>query len=332
MDHVQTVFKDLPHARAREGAQQDAGAAQRGHAADDARGHAVHLIGVAGVHVAHAGLRGQDQAHDHRAEGADQIGLGGGQYDVHARQPCRVHIGADGVDVAARAGLRQQEEEHQEYHQRDPEGVEHPGELAVIEEILEGVARLLADAGGDVVRVAVAVDDIADASRHEHGAQRGDEGRELELADQVSVDHADDQSAQYGQQDRQEGIHAPGHQRGGDHGAHAHHRADGQVDVARDHHEALADADQQIFGHGPQQVLDVHHREHLGVHDAKRHIYHDQADKSGEHRARAFDRQQPPYGALLPFLHTLIPRFHWPFYSRRRSRAAKSPPASLPRP
>ena len=43
----------------------------------------------------------------------------------------------------------------------------------------------------------------------------------------------------------------------GDHGAHADHRADGQVDVAGDEQVALADADDEVFGHGAQEVDDV---------------------------------------------------------------------------
>ena len=39
--------------------------------------------------------------------------------------------------------------------------------------------------------------------------------------------------------------------------AHTDHRTNGQVDVAGDQQIALANADDQVFGHRAQQVLDI---------------------------------------------------------------------------
>ena len=108
-----TVFQGLPDAGACEGAQQQSCAAQRRHAADDARRHTVHLVRSAGFHVAHARLSGQDQAHHEGAEGADQVNFGGGGKHIHAGELGRFHIGADGVNVPAGAGLGHDEEYRQ---------------------------------------------------------------------------------------------------------------------------------------------------------------------------------------------------------------------------
>ena len=114
MDDAQSILQGLPHRRAGQSAQQQSGAAQGRYTADDAGGHAIHLIHVAGLHVAHASLGTQDKAHHSGTEGTDQIGLGDGGDHADTGELGRVHIGADGINMPAGAGLGQQEEEDQE--------------------------------------------------------------------------------------------------------------------------------------------------------------------------------------------------------------------------
>lgn len=84
-----------------------------------------------------------------------------------------------------------------------------PRRISIVEEVLELVAHLLADAAGDGVGVAVAVDHVGHAARHEHRAQRGDEGRELELAHEHAVEHAYQQAGHQRDQDGGDGCMPP---------------------------------------------------------------------------------------------------------------------------
>ena len=178
---------------------------------------------------------------------------------------------------------------------------------------MEPVAHLLADAAGDGVGVAVAVDHVGHAARHEHRAQRGDEGRELELAHEHAVEHAYQQAGHQRDQDGGDGMHAAGHQRAGDHGAHADHRAGGQLDVAGDEQVALADADDEVLGHGAREVDDVAPREHRGVDQAERDVDDDESGEGRQRRAHAAHAEQPLEEGLLAVFHTIRASYaHWP--------------------
>ena len=236
--------------------------------------------------------------------------------DVDAGELGGFHIGADGVDMAAGAGLAHDEEHHEEDHEGNPEGVVDAKELAVVEEVLERVAGFLAQAGDDGVGVAVAVSHVGNASGAEHGAQGGDEGRQLELAYQQAVDDTHHQTADNGGSDGNDGGDTLAHHGGGDHGGHGHHRADGQVNVAGDQDDTLTDAHQQVFRHGAQQVQHVIGLEDIRLDQAKNDVQDNPACEANHRGAHAANRGYFPLFIIqcahyFPFLLSwLLPRIY----------------------
>ena len=232
--------------------------------------------------------------------------------------------------MAPGPGSGQQEEKDQKQDQGDPEGIVNAKGLAVVEQVLEAVARFLA--GGDGVGVAVVVDHVGDAAGREHGAQGGDEGREFELAHQSAVDHAADQAAQQRYRHGDDRVHAHGHQGGGHHGAHADHGTNGQVDVSGDQQVALPNADQQIFGHGPQQVHDILPGKYVPVNQSECHVNDNQSHECCDHRAHSAGAQQTLYGALLLLVHNHSLRFSSLAFSQIRSHISGFHSVSSPGP
>ncbi len=89
------------------------------------------------------------------------------------------------------------------------------------------------------------------------------------------------------------------HQRCRDHGTHARHRADGEVDVAGDEDVALANTDEQVLGHGAQQVHNVLPGKDRGVDDAEGNVNDDEAGEGGQSSAHATGVEKPLDGAFL---------------------------------
>ncbi len=98
---------------------------------------AVHLIHVPGFHISHVGLPAEDKPYHTGTKCAYQVCLGCGGDNVHARELCRLDIGADSVDMPSCPGLGQQEEEDGKQHHCNPESIVHAQGLPIIEEILE---------------------------------------------------------------------------------------------------------------------------------------------------------------------------------------------------
>lgn len=268
-DNSQAVFKHLPDAGAGKGAEQKAGPAQGRDTADNTGRHSVHFIGVAGFHVSHGGLGRQDKTDDVGAESADHIGFGSGHKDIDTGELGCIHIGSDGINVSAGPGLGHNEEGGEENDDGDPEGIVDAQGLAVVEEVLEGLARFFANTGSNGVRVSVVVDHVGDAAADKHGAQGGDEGRNLVFTNQNAVNNADDDAGQEGDEDGHDDADALGHQGTGDHSRHGDDGSDGQVNVSGNQDDGLTHADQEVLRHGPEKVHNVGPLKNIGINQSK---------------------------------------------------------------
>ena len=251
-------------------------------AAADARAHRAVARGVEG-----AGEPGQRAAEDERGEQATAYG-----------QPVEdrgVRVGPDGVELAAAAGGvevvadRGQDDHGDDGQHRDAEdraGAE-PQELAGQ---VAGVDPVAARPGQHDPAVDV------------EGAERDHERRHLAVRHQQSVDQAEDRAEQQAGGDHRHDRQARvvDEEAAGEVGGERHHRADRQVDVAGDDHDALADGQQHQDRRVQQEVAPAVGAEEEAVVLAGRE--HDDRDQDQEDRqlAGAEDRGERAPGRGEP--------------------------------
>ena len=327
--HIESVFQSLPESGSREGSKKKSRSPKRRDSSDDSRRDAVHLVHVSGLHIAHSGLCAEDIAHDYRTECADQIGLNRSRHDIHSREPCGVRIGADRIDMSSDPGFPQKKIEDEEKEERDPEGIIDSERFSIVEKSLKAVPLPLSENGRDIIRIAVSVDQIADPARNEHGAERGDKRRQLELPHQNAVQKSDQKPEAEGQKKRRNQWDSPRHKCRAHHRAHPHHRSDGEVDISRDHDDTLSQSDQKVFRHGAEQIQDILKGQNLRIDQAKHDIYDDEARKCRQSPPHSPDLQKPFERVLLLF-HILSPFPPLIFSSQRPSQASKSRSDSPP--
>ena len=192
------------------------------------------------------------------AEAADDVDAEDDPRDLHARDPRRLAVAADGDDVAAVARAVEQdpgahgdgqEDEHRRRDADDLAGAEPAHAL----EVEDRDRRLVAHPQRQ-------------PSRHREHRERGDERNDLPVRDQARVDAAEqDAHAERPEQEREAsrvGELATGDRGGG------HHRADRQVDAGGGDHERHADrqhADHRALAQDVEDV--VRGREHVRLED-----------------------------------------------------------------
>ena len=142
--------------------------------------------------------------------------------------------------MTARAGFAQQEVEENPKNNSNPDGVVNAEELAIVEKVAESLRAVT-----DGIGVIVVVDDLCDTTSDGHGAQGCDEGRQLAFCNELTIENTHQDAADEGDSNSNPRIDPLGHQGGGDHTTHTHHRADGKVNVSGNQYIGLANTDQK---------------------------------------------------------------------------------------
>ena len=205
-------------------------------AADDRRGDDLELVADAEPVGHGAEPPDHENGGDSGREAADDVDGNLDRHDGNARQQRRLLVAADRVDVAApaRVGQNDREDDCDQRHRDDDRG---DAEQTAAAELAE---KLLVRT--ELIDHLVVGQDQRLAARDRQHDQRHDERRQLEPGDRVTVDEAADERDPHPRADpdpqRISGLkREPGHD-----ADEAHHRADRQIDAARDDHQHLAHA------------------------------------------------------------------------------------------
>src|SRR4051794_8524774 len=215
-------------------------------------------------HAAQAGQRaGHDEGAEHAAPGA------------HAGQAGGLRAGADRIQLAARAEVAQVLPDEQHHDQRD-DRQRRDAEDRAGADVQERVGQRL---GVDLAAVGP---QERKAAQGIEGAQRDDERRHAAVGDEHAVQRTSRRAEPHPEEeddgDRQRRMVAQ--QRPGHEGAQREHRADREVDVARDEHERLTCREDGEDGRVEREVA-----QRVGVQEARL----DDRGDGDEQRQRADD-------------------------------------------
>src|SRR4051794_36592018 len=293
VDRLLPELVDLQHDERRPDAGQEQGAERRAvdaaraaedrHAADHDGGHDRELLPGAGVGVDRAEARGVQHAREAGERSARDEGPEDAARDADAGQRGRLGVGADRVQLAAHAGPAHHvadDEQHRERDEREDGDAQH-GVAAELEEAVGHVGCV------DLTALGPREVDAADhVQRAERDDQRWHAGQRHHRAVQQPEERAEEDAGGEGDGDRDVVV---GEEHAGRERADPEHRADGQVDVARDDDDRLADREQRDDRDVEQDVADVLRVEEARV-DGRRAQDDDREDADEARLAGADER------------------------------------------
>ena len=183
------------------------------------------------------------------------------------------------------------------------------------------IVAIGADAGGQADHRRVLRHQIGDAAHDERGAERHDEGRDLELGDDDAVDEADDRRApDAGGEPRDHrgkqgnaGIEGAAQRQRREHRGEAHHPSDREIDAGGDDDEGLAEAEKQHGDDRDQNILGIadgekidraarrqrHRDDEKEHHHAEKNPGPDAAERRDARDAAPPSERREPRGVLL---------------------------------
>ena len=232
------------------------------------------MEGIAGEHD-----KGVDHACQRGAEAADHIGGDFGALGRQTHQLCGGLTAAQGVDVAAEAGVFQNQRADNQRHQRNYHAY---GDKGLGCQINPGGSN--GGVGGVRNVDGFPRDDGRQAPGKELSAQRDDEGLHIKFGNQPSLHetehHADEQYQQRYGKGAQTGF---GQQLCRGHAGQRHYGADGDVNPADEQDEGDA-----YGGHNQRRVVNKQVAEHLGLQEAPviHHAYGVQHHKQQHRNAK----------------------------------------------
>src|SRR3954454_10566071 len=293
VDRLLPELVDLQHDERRPDAGQEQGAERRAvdaaraaedrHAADHDGGDDRELLPGAGVGVDRAEPRGVQHAREAGERSARDEGPEDATRDADAGQRGRLGVGADRVQLAAHAGPAHHvadDEQHRERDERQDRDAQH-GVAAELEEAVGHVGCV------DLTALGPREVDAADhVQRAERDDQRWHAGQRHHRAVQQPEERAEEDAGGEGDGDRDVVV---GEEHAGRERADPEHRADGQVDVARDDDDRLADREQRDDRDVEQDVADVLRVEEARV-DGRRAQDDDREDADEARLAGADER------------------------------------------
>ena len=277
---------------AEERADHVADAAGEQHAADDRGGDDVQLAALQRQVPAGLDVQRVRDARQRGAEAVEAVDHHLRLIDRQAHQARGLLVAADGVDVAAKAGLLQDDGADDDHDDEDHDVQVDVGDGLDLDPFTAGVLHEVHLPAGHLVNQLVvdgdglAADEGAHAARQEHARQRCDKRGDLEVGDQRAHAQAQQHADQDGERHAQHRIKTQhGGAVGDEHAGEGGDRRDGQVDAAGDEHHRHA--------HGGDADVGVVHEEHheraqlgeaaVAVHEDARAVNDQEDADGGEH-------------------------------------------------